>query len=85
MNWSEEQRAVAEAALKFPKEFGLRAFPGNKFCVSVSASYWDSGVYLGKPPHEAGPILYTNVWKGDRWIPFAKGTPEELEKEIVTL
>ena len=79
------------AIAKFPSTFGLRAFPGDTFRVSPSASYmtdayrWD---------HETNttvrvtpvPMLYTErLCEDGVWRDFAKGTTEELLQNVVKL
>ncbi len=61
----------------FPKEFGLRNFPGQVFSISKSASYY-SDAY--------GLLLYTAVKNNDgSWSAFAKGTENEIRREVVKL
>jgi len=72
----EAKQMVAEAAAGFPATFGLRAFPGDTFRVSLAHSY----------VNDSGQVqLYTEVRKGNEWLSFAKGTAHELRKEIVLL
>ena len=70
----QEQQGLIDAAIaEFPSEFGLRAFPGKRFYISRGASYWsDNG----------GPMLYTYTAEG---LAFAKGTVEELKREVVRI
>ena len=65
LTWQQQQEAVAEAIERFPPEFGLRNFPGRKFCIVQSASYFGSE-----------PMLYTYVWSEEdsKWLAFSKGT-----------
>jgi len=76
LTWQEEMTEVAEAIERFPDEFGLRNFPGKKFCIVQSASYYAEE-----------PMLYTYVWNEEsgKWLAFAKGTERELRREIVAL
>jgi hypothetical protein len=71
----EQQKAMVMDAMKqFPAEFGLKAFPGEKFRVSLRTSYVnDSGVVM----------LYTERLVGDKWLDFAKGTVTELTANMV--
>jgi len=71
------QEAVEQAASQFPLVFGLRAFPGKRFKVGIAQSYISEGVV----------VLYTQVWNPERsiWVDFAKGTVDELSKEVVDL
>jgi hypothetical protein len=75
-SWQEQNDMVAAAIQQFPQEFGLRAFPGDRFRLSQSSSYVnDSGVVT----------LYTERWN-DRlqtWQSFAKGSAGELRRELV--
>jgi hypothetical protein len=77
MDWMEKQKAVEKAVDEFPGEFGLRAFPGERFRVSRSASYWSD--------YENRPLLYTERFKDGEWRDFAKGTVEKLRSEMVPL
>lgn len=74
LTWEQQREAVQEAVQRFPDEFGLRNFPGKKFCISKSASYYGNEV-----------MLYTYVWDtvSNEWHAFAKGTERELRQEIV--
>lgn len=70
---------VADAIAQFPKQFGLRAFPGEVFKISPFHSYESD---YPKP----GTIqLYTYRRVGEAWLDFAKATPEELRQEVVGL
>jgi hypothetical protein len=76
----EEQQLMVKAAIeKFPKVFGLRAFPGKEFSISETASYYSD--------MEHCVMLYVFVYDSGaaRWKDFAKGTFNELRKEIVEL
>lgn len=74
ISWEASQKMVADAVEQFPTAFGLRAFPGDTFRVSLRDSYVnDSGVVM----------VYTEVKRGERWLSFAKGTVSELKREIV--
>lgn len=77
MDWMEKQRAVERAVAEFPGEFGLRAYPGERFRVSESASYWSD--------YENRPLLYTERYVDGEWRDFAKGTAEKLRGEMVSL
>jgi hypothetical protein len=77
MNWTEKQEAVARAVAEFPGEFGLRGFPGERFRVSPSASYWSD--------YENRPLIYTERFVGGEWRDFAKGSAEKLRDELVSL
>lgn len=77
MEWQEQQQAVRNAIAAFPREFGLRAFPGKVFMIDPAASYY-SGAY--------GIMLYTAVkLQNGNWASFAKGTPRELRQNMVKL
>lgn len=66
---------LRDAIESFPEKFGLKGFPGKTFKISRHSSYInDAGEFM----------LYTMVDNGDgQWLDFAKGTPEELRREIV--
>jgi hypothetical protein len=74
--YEDEKKAVADSVARFPITFGLRAFPGDVFRVSPSSSYY-SETY--------GVMLYTEVLRVNKWMSFAKGTPDELLREVVKL
>lgn len=89
-----ERELIAEAIAAFPKEFGLRAFPGDTFRIEEGACYWDCGIIGGEPDHDPGPMLYTYIKRNpDKpmpafpverdWLSFSKGTPAELRREVV--
>jgi hypothetical protein len=84
----DRQDALIDAAIaRFPKEFGLKAFPGSRFRIERRESMWDTGYYHGKMDHPPGPILYVFVYSDDdgKWLAFAKGTPDELVRTVVPL
>jgi len=59
-------------AAKFPKSFGLRGFPGQRFTMNQSASY--------ESPFGSGNVLlYVFTEDG---LAFSKGSPAELRKEV---
>lgn len=85
MDWKEKQQAVKDAIKEFPKEFGLKAFPGDVFTISESASYYGEAFDNEWGSSPGGVMLYTYIKDGDRWNSFAKGSVEELRKNIVYL
>lgn len=79
-------RGVVLAASAFPGSFGLIAFPGDVFRVGIGQSYWsDRGFEREYGPGACGPVLYTQVWRDGGWCDFAKGTFDELRKQVVLL
>lgn len=77
----DEAQVKKDAIARFPAEFGLRAFPGERFRLSQGASYfrnWGDADSL---------MLYTQRYDADqdRWLDFAKGTEPELRREVVEL
>lgn len=68
------REAIQAAISEFPPVFGMRAFFGDLFRVSPSASFF-SGSEL---------LLYTQVKRGDDWLDFCKGTSDELLAEVVS-
>lgn len=66
---------LQQAADRFPKEFGLRRFPGDRFCISLCDSFVSEGRVM----------LYTRVLREDQWCSFAKGTEAELLGQVVEL
>jgi hypothetical protein len=71
--YTQRQEAIKTAAATFPATFGLRAFPDGLFRISLDASYYS----------DDGVMLYTEVQRDGAWLAFAKGTPEELRREVV--
>ena len=65
-----DQDRITKAAARFPKTFGLRAFPSDKFTINERQSYVSGGEVM----------LY--VYTVDTMQAFAKGTPEELLREV---
>ncbi len=66
------QEAIRDAIAEFPAEFGLRAFPGERFRISEAACFVSEGRV----------VLYTYVLRDGNWLAFAKGSPAELRREI---
>lgn len=79
--WAEDRRKVREAIAEFPKEFSVRRFPDKRFTLVEEQSYMDD---------EGRPQLYVFIYdpefgrEGEDWHGFAKATPEELRREIIT-
>jgi hypothetical protein len=66
---------IEREASKFPKNFGLRAFPDKLFSISLTHSYVSEGrVYL-----------YVFVKNANGWESFCKGTSAELSYQIVEI
>lgn len=74
-SYETDKQRVSEAADRFPATFGLRAFPGDTFTILRQASYVSEGQVM----------LYTGILKDGRYLAFAKGTPEELQANVVPL
>jgi hypothetical protein len=78
----EVKDAVAAFTAEYGDEFGLRAYPGKRFSVVEGASYLS---------HSEGVLLYVYVLDDDKaapdrsWMAFAKGTADELRREVVRL
>jgi hypothetical protein len=68
---------IAAEIANFPPTFGLRAYPGDVFRISRTASYFSDYPALGTL------YLYTQVRRGDQWLDFCKGTSAELRAQIV--
>jgi hypothetical protein len=81
--WEQEQADLEKALRQYDGyEFSLRAFPGKRFKVSRADSYVSSGQVM----------LYTHIWIDDGddrcprgWNAFAKGSPDELKREITEM
>lgn len=71
--YEEAKAAVAEAVAGFPGTFGLRAYPGDTFRVCPRASYVSGDRVL----------LYTQRLVRGEWLDFAKGTADELRRQLV--
>lgn len=74
LSYEEEQQAIKDAIARFPEEFGLRAFPGDRFRISEGASYYSAS---------NGVMLYTQRKVGKEWRDFCKGTECELRNELI--
>jgi hypothetical protein len=84
-SWQEDRDMVAAAIKTFPKEFGLRAFPGDRFRISLSSSYVnDSGEVTLYTERYCGKADETNP-SSHWWRSFAKGSVAELRRELVVL
>jgi hypothetical protein len=78
-----QMEMIAEAIAQFPPTFGLRNTDhlepnpsGHLFRISQSSSY----------VNDSGEVqLYTEIYLHRKWLSYAKGTINELKKEIVTL
>ena len=77
------EHLVDEVIARYPAEFGLRAWPGRRFCILRQASFWDTGERDGKPHHDAGPMLYIYAFIDGKWQAWTKATPFELDLYIV--
>ena len=71
-----DDKKVSDAIARFPKTFGLRAFPGKTFQISPQSSFVGDG---------GNVQLYTQVLKDGKWLDFARGTEDELRKEVIKL
>lgn len=71
--WTEQRRMVEAAAAEFPAEFGLRAFPAERFRINIADSYVNDDLTV---------MLYLGIKKADQWPAFGKGTIAELKREI---
>lgn len=80
-------KGVVLAASAFPATFGLYAFPGEVFRISIGASFWsDRGHEREYGPGACGPMLYTQRRVGtDDWKDFAKGSFDELRGQVTIL
>jgi hypothetical protein len=80
-SYDEERRLIHEDALKLPAEFGLRAFPGQRFRVNEGQSYWHEG--------REAIVLYLDIdsgfGSGDTWRAFSKDTIDVIAREVVRL
>jgi hypothetical protein len=71
---------IKDAMSRFPETFGLRAFPGDTFRISESASYLSQ---WGDPDSLQ---LYTQrLCEDGKWHDFAKGDEAELRRNVVKL
>lgn len=72
---------IAEAAARFPETFGLRWYAGSAFRVSPESSY-----VMTDARGDEEVVLYTQRRMPDgAWLDFAKGSPEELAREVVQI
>jgi hypothetical protein len=73
MTYHEEKENVTRIARSFPKQFGLRAFPGSTFTVSERKSYYSP---------DAGTQLVVQILKDGRYHDFSRCHCDELTHEI---
>lgn len=83
-------KGIVLAASAFPATFGLCAFPGEVFRISISASFWsDRGFEREYGLWARGPVLYTQVLRGkgrdESWVDFAKGSFDELRGQVAII
>lgn len=67
-----DDQEIEAAVKRFPKEFGLKGFPGKRFTIERSACY----IGFGKV------TLYVYVKTETGWLAFCKGFELELQREI---
>ena len=91
MTLDEELKAIKEVIATFPATFGLRAFPGDRFRIGERQSYF-GGAGNNTMMLYTQRLKTTQVKNGpskgqyqDEWVDFAKGTPEELRRQVVKL
>lgn len=91
-DYTREKNDLREAIARFPKHFGLRAYPEKLFRIGVRESFVDDN---------GNPKLYTQVLAhtqelpkleqrgcnphGYSWLDFAKGTEEELTRQLTSV
>ena len=71
-----DRHAITSVIARFPTQFGLRAFPGDRFRISRRSSFVDDSGHVK---------LYTQRLVNGEWLDFAKGTEAELRKQVVPL
>jgi hypothetical protein len=82
MSYEEQRRAVEAAAAEFPAEFGLKAWPGERFKIGIGDSYVKDSDWKSNNPTPV-VMLYTHIKKADgSWAGFAKGTAADLRREV---
>ncbi len=75
LSWSAEQELIADTIASFPPEFELRAFRGRPCRLSRQSSYFSDGKL----------VLVVQIKNpGCDWSDLAKGSVEELRREIVS-
>lgn len=81
--WHENANKVYFAVKStFPETFGLKNWDGT-FRIADESSYY-AGALDAKVVEEHHIMLYTQRLQPDgTWCDFAKGTPEELRREVV--
>ena len=71
-------RLIAELEAEYGKVFGLAAFPGRRFRISRTASYWSD--------YTASFQIYTQRDCGEKgWLDFAKDTVPVFRQCVVPL
>lgn len=75
-----DQELIDDVIATFPRTFGLRAHDGV-----FHISSWDS-YFTGPGPGQGLLMLYTEKLRDNgEWVSFAKGTEDELRRQIVPL
>jgi hypothetical protein len=67
---------IKDAIRTFPPTFGLSSFPNLTFRISERNSYVNDDDQIQ---------LYTQVLRDGVWMDFAKGTPSELQRYLVSM
>lgn len=73
----DEKKLVEAAVAKFPAEFGLRNFPGQKFRVNDRASYFSGFGQFG----EVQVVL--QVFARGQWIDFTRDSERAVLGQVV--
>jgi hypothetical protein len=72
----QDEETIKRVVNWFTATFGLRAFPGEIFRISPSASYVVDGKVM---------LYIERRFTDDRWVEFAKGTISQLQEVVVYL
>jgi len=81
-----DKHLIVEAMENFPEVFGLKAFPGSVFCISLDDSFVNTSRNPETNEYDIKTVmLYTRILTNGEWKAFAKGTVEELQKNVVDL
>jgi hypothetical protein len=73
MSYAEQDQAVRAAIAELPEEFGLRAFPGERFRPLRMESYVNNHGQV---------LVYIGIVKDGQLRAFAKDTVAALRREI---
>lgn len=73
LGYEEQKQMVATAVAQLPEEFGLRAFPGERFRPLLHESYVNN---------HGEVLVYIGIVKGEKCLAFDKDTVRRIQREM---